>query len=75
MKNRTWLIGNNEYDMLCRMNASLMRTGASYGVGDDEEPVPACIMNCFMSEQKAADRCGFASCEDCIASFLNEEMG
>lgn len=75
MKNRKYLNDMNLCDMLMQMNSSIMslRNGT-------------CIMNAFMDEYDALDRCGDIfeairdsgnslekKCAKCIAEFLEEE--
>lgn len=75
MKNRKYLNDMNLYDLLLKMNDGIMsvRNGT-------------CIMNAFMSEDDALDRCGDIfedirasgnsldkKCAKCIAEFLEEE--
>ena len=75
MKNRKYMNDMNLCDMLIQMNSSIMslRNGT-------------CIMNAFMSEDDALDRCGDifeairgsgnsldSKCAKCIAEFLEEE--
>lgn len=72
MKNRNWLIGRNECDLLCEMNGRLSEQAQSFGTD-------LCIMNCFMSYIDTVARCKKFSdkkdypCRDCIAAWLNEE--
>ena len=75
MKNRKYLNDMNLYDLLLKMNDGIMsvRNGT-------------CIMNAFMNEDAALDRCGdiyeeirdsgtglMNKCAKCIADYLEEE--
>ena len=65
MKNRQWIHGSNECDLLCMMNGRLRNACKPIC-----ENAP-CIMDCFgLHEIKFECR---QNCRDCIAAWLNEE--
>ena len=61
MRNREILNKICTYDLLCRINSSI--------------PLNThCVLNMLEQKQFSKMRCGeYATCEDCIADWLNEE--
>ena len=71
MTNREYFLNTNMYDILCKMNETLMK--------QPDNTTEMCIMCCFMSSSDAGARCyvdesgsGNYSCDKCIADYMNE---